>query len=152
MSCFSLALRLLAVRDLTEHQLRTKLESRGHQASEIDQVLQRLKADGTLNDARLARSRARADAERGRKGPHRVRRELEAAGIAAPEAKAAVTEAFTDLDPAETLDALLEKRLRGSKRLDQAEYRRTYQYLLRRGFETSDVISALRKYSREDES
>ena len=149
MSCLTSALRLLTVRDLTEHQLRGKLESRAHHASEIDRVVHKLKADGTLDDRRLAQGRARAEAERGRKGPHRVRRELEEAGVDASLAKAAVKEAFAEIDPGETLGALLEKRLRGSKHLDQSEYRRTYQYLLRRGFEAGDVISALKKYGAD---
>lgn len=146
MSCLTLALRLLALRDLTEHQLRTRLEARHHASVDIGQVIDKLKADGTLNDERLARTRARAEAERGRKGPHRVRRELEEAGVAAAVAKTAAQEAFADLDPADMLDALLKKRLQG-KPLDPPAQRRTYQYLLRRGFEASDVISALRKYS-----
>ncbi|MBI3263408.1 MAG: regulatory protein RecX [Acidobacteria bacterium] len=146
MSCLSSALRLLGIRDLTEHQLRTKLESRGHQSSEINDVLERLKSEGTLSDQRLAGARARAEAERGRKGPHRVRRELEDAGITASLAKAAVKEAFEAVDPAETLAALIERRLQGVRRLDQAAYRRTYRFLLRRGFEATDVIAALKKY------
>jgi len=145
LSCLASALRYLTLRDLTEHQLRTKLEAKQHPPDDIDQVIERLKADGTLNDQRLAGRRAKAEAERGRKGPHRVRRELEAAGVTASIAKAAVAEAFAEIEPTDALGALLEKRLRGATRLDESQYRKTYQFLLRRGFDSADIVAALRK-------
>lgn len=148
MSCLGTALRLLAIRDLTEHQLRSKLEARQHDRADVDDVIARLRSDGMLNDERLARARAKAEAERGRKGPHRVRRELEAAGISSTIAKAAVKEAFAETDSVDALSALLEKRLRGAKTVDEAQYRKTYQFLVRRGFDSADIAAALRKYSR----
>ncbi|MBI4477520.1 MAG: regulatory protein RecX [Acidobacteria bacterium] len=147
-SCLSDALRLLSIRDLTEHQLRMKLEARGHPSTEIQDVIERLQSDHTLNDERLAHARARREAERGRKGPHRVRRELEEAGVTASLARAAVTAAFGEADAGQTLNGLLQKRLRGLTALNQTEYRRVYQYLLRRGFDGADIVSALRRYQR----
>lgn len=145
MSLLTTALRLLAARELTEQQLRARLARKGFAPDAIDACLNRLRSDGLLDDRRFAFARARAAAAEGRKGPHRVRRELEGAGIPATLAKAAVREAFGTVDPLVQIDRVVDRRLRGRLLRTDADYRRLYQYLLRQGFEASDIMTVLRR-------
>ena len=54
MDAFTVALTLLSARELSETQLRTRLKRRQIDADDIDAAVSRLKADGTLNDRRVA--------------------------------------------------------------------------------------------------
>ncbi len=74
------ALRLLTRREHSVLELRQKLQRKGYEAEQVDPVLERLVAEGLLNEHRFAESFTRLRVERGL-GPHRIRRELRERGI-----------------------------------------------------------------------
>ncbi|MDE3154691.1 MAG: RecX family transcriptional regulator, partial [Acidobacteriota bacterium] len=61
-------LRLLVRRELSEHQARERLEQRAFPPESIDEALAALKAERALDDARVARARARTELELRRRG------------------------------------------------------------------------------------
>jgi len=138
-------LAMLARRELSEAQVRRRLARRGFDADEVDRAIDRLRQERALDDARTAAAIARTQvAIRGR-GRLRVRREIEAAGIAASVAERAVDELFQDIDPQSLLDAALSRRLRGAATIDdEATFRRLYRYLVTQGFDSERVLQALR--------
>jgi regulatory protein len=143
------ALKMLAGRELSEAQVRQRLARRGHDQESIDTAIARLKADGGLDDARAAGAIARSQTTLKKRGKLRVRREIEAAGIAPFIARSAVDEAFAGLDIEALLSAALDRRLRAGARIaDDKEFQRLYRYLLAQGFEADQVVAALRKRSR----
>ena len=141
-------LRLLAGRELSEAQLRTRLERREFESGDVDAAVQRLRQEGALDELRTARACARTEAHVKRHGRLRVLRQVQALGISRGIAQQAVAEVFADLDENELLARVLEKRLRGNVSLDNATARRVQRYLLTQGFEAPRVNAALRQRLR----
>jgi regulatory protein len=140
------ALRLLARRELSEAQVRQRLARRQHDAAAIDDAVARLKDARSLDDDRAAAAIARTEvAVRGR-GRSRVRRQIEAAGIAPAVAARAVDAAFAEVDDEALLQNAIGRRLRGRPHIaDDREMQRLYRYLVGQGFESDRVLSALRR-------
>ena len=141
------ALRLLSVRPLTCTELRKRLSSRGHPEDEIDEALERLRVEGYLDDAGLARHYIAVRAERRGHGRNRLVRELRGRGVSEGVAVTAWEQVVADgeIDPAALLSREVERRVgREGGRLEQAAYRRVYNTLLRAGFEASEIVSELR--------
>ena len=144
-SPYAEALRLLSRRELSEAQLRQRLARRGHEPESIDTVIARLKADRSIDDARVAEVIARSETSLRKRGPHRVRRRIEAAGIASATAKAAVDAAFRDIDDGALMAAALDKRLRGRTTIaDEREFQRLYRFMIGQGFDSDRVLALLR--------
>jgi regulatory protein len=137
-------LRMLARRELSEAQVRVRLERRQFEDEEIDTAVARLRREGALDDRRTAVACARTEAHVKRHGRLRALRQLEALGIARTVARAAVAEVFADVDEDSLLARALDRRLRPGARLDRAAVRRVQRYLLTQGFEASQVNAALR--------
>ena len=140
------ALRLLASRELSEAQLRQRLARRGHDPEAIDDVVTRLKANRSLDDARVAGVIARTETGIRKRGQLRVRRRIEAAGISRSIAQRAVDETFRDLDQDALMAAALDKRLRGRTAIaDDREFQRLYRFMVGQGFEPDRVLTLLRR-------
>ena len=76
------ALKMLARRELSEAQIRQRLQRRGHALDEIDSAIERLKSERAIDDARVAGAIARTETSLKRRGRLRVAQELARAGIA----------------------------------------------------------------------
>lgn len=90
------ALALLARRDLSEGEVRTRLVRRGHDAEDVEGALARLRERRYLDDEALARSVASRRAEQRLQGPHRVRAHLRQRLIPEPMIDAAIRAAFPE--------------------------------------------------------
>lgn len=135
---------MLARRELSEAQIRQRLARRAHDAADIDAAIDRLKANRSLDDERVAGAIARLETGIRKRGRRRVTRQIEAAGISPDIAQRAVDEVFGALDQDELLAASLRKRLRGRERIaDEREYARLYRYLLTQGFDGDRIRRAL---------
>ena len=138
---------MLARRELSEAQLRQRLARRQHDPDAIDEAVARLKTSRSLDDERTAAAIARTELTVRRRGRHRVRRQIEAAGIAAAVALRAVDEAFAEVDDDARLAAAIDRRLHGRTTIaDDRELQRLYRYLLGQGFDSDKVIAALRRH------
>ena len=138
-------LKLLARRELSEAEVRRRLERRGHDADAIDAAVARLLEEHAIDDRRVAEAIARTESSVRRRGRLRVQRRIESAGIAGAVARRAVDEVFADIDPDALLASSLAKRLGGRDEVaGEAEFRRLYRYLIGQGFEPDRVVNALR--------
>jgi regulatory protein len=138
-------LRWLARRELSETQVRTRLERREFDANEIEAAIARLRQEGALNDSRTALACARTEALVKRHGRLRVLRQLNSLGIAREVAGAAVAEVFGDLDEDALIQQAISRRLRHDQSLeDPATIRRVHRFLLSQGFDASRVHAAMR--------
>jgi len=139
---------MLARRELSEAQVRQRLARRGHDEDAINSAVARLIEERAIDDERVAAAIARTETSVRRRGRLRVRRQIEHAGIAAPTARRAVDEVFGDIDNDAHLQASLAKRLRGRETLaDDKEFQRLYRYLVGQGFESDQVVRALKARS-----
>ena len=141
-------LKMLARRELSEAQIRQRLERREHDPDAIDAAISRLREERAIDDARVAGVIARTETSIKRRGKLRVRRQIEQAGILPATARQAVDEVFGAMDEEALLDAALGKRLRGREKIaDDAEFRRLFRYLIGQGFEPERVMALLKKRS-----
>lgn len=140
-------LKILGRRELSEAQVRERLARKGHEETEVEAAVERLRAERAIDDARVAEAIAHTETTVRRHGKLRVRRQIEQAGIAPAIARNAIDTVFDAIDDDTLMDAALRKRLHGRDRIaDEAEFRRLFRYLVGQGFEPDRVMTALRKH------
>ena len=147
------ALKMLARRELSEAQVRTRLARREFESGAIDQAVARLQAARALDDRRTALACARTEAHVKRHGRLRALRTVEALGIDRGVARTAVAEVFDEVDEDALIAQALDRKLRPPTRkasarqrgaAEAAEARRLYRYLLAQGFDAGRVHAAIR--------
>jgi regulatory protein len=138
------ALKMLARRELSEAQVRQRLSRRGYDEPEIETAIERLKADRSLDDARVAAAIARTEVSLKHRGKRRVVQQIQQAGISRSAARRAADETFEDLNEDTLLASALNRRLKSDRTIaDDREFQRLYRYLIRQGFDADDVLKAL---------
>ena len=143
-------LRMLARRELSEAQVRQRLQRRQHTPEEIEAAVERLRGERAIDDRRVAEAIARTQTVVKRRGKLRVRRQIEHAGISPALARRVTDEIFEALDPEALIGAALAKRLRGREVIaDDAEFNRLFRYLIGQGFEPERVLALLRNHKRQ---
>jgi regulatory protein len=143
---FTVALKLLSIRELSETQLRSRLTRRKLDPDDIDTAITRLRSDGTLNDRRVALALARMESAIKHRGRARVIQKVRQAGIDGDIAADAVREVFEDVDENALLDRALERRLRGKspRDLDERGRARVVRALAAQGFSLERILKKLR--------
>jgi len=139
------ALRHLARREHTRHELAIKLAPHAESEAEVEQVLEDFTQRGWLSEQRAAEQIVRARS--GRYGPARIRRDLEAKGV--PAEAAAVVLAAVKEGELETARAVWKKKFRMLP-ANAAERAKQARFLLGRGF-GSEVIVKLFRGVNDDE-
>jgi len=139
------ALSILLYRMRSEKELYDKLAEKGFSEEECADALEYVKHYGYVNDAEYARQYVYSRGSE--KGRHALKRELHDKGIA----DELIEEALEELpESSEVLMRLLVKKYGEPHMIDEKEYRRAYSFLMRRGFGTSSVMSALNRYRAEE--
>lgn len=137
-------LKLLARRELSEAQVRQRLARKGHEPDAVDDAVARLLAERAIDDARVAEAIARTEITVRRRGKHRVRLQIERAGIGKAATRVAIDDVFALIDPDAQIEASLQKRLRGRTTIaDDREFQRLFRYLIAQGFEADHVMTVL---------
>jgi len=138
---------LLGRRELSEAQLRARLTRRGCDPDAVEQAVDRLKQDHTLDDGRVARAAARLEATIRGRGPARVRQRLGAMGLGRDVVQQAVADVFAEMDASALLDAAIERRLRGRALgdLDDRARARLVRGLVGQGFSLGEVLGRIRE-------
>ena len=147
---YSLCLKWLALRELSEFQVRQRLQARHVPPDVIQDILERLQGSGALDDRRTARAVARTNVVVKRHGRNRILRQLESIGIDPHLARRTVNEVFEEIDERALMERALTARIgrRGRTISNPSEYRRLFAFLIRQGFETSAVSELLRARAR----
>jgi len=70
------AMRLLAIREHSQHELRRKLKQKGHEPEQIEQAIEQMVEQRLQSDERYIESFINSHRERGQ-GPKRIRMELQ---------------------------------------------------------------------------
>ena len=130
LEALDLAVRALSRRDLSRRRLSERLEKRGVAAREREGTLTTLAEAGIVDDARAARTRARALADRGW-GDAALEARLGADGFPEELVRAAVSELPPESERARAAAA------------GAGNSRKAWAYLARRGFSTDAIESAL---------
>jgi regulatory protein len=140
-SALETAYQALSRKDLSEREVRDRLEASGFSGEEIEQAIDRLERQGVLNDLRLARSLIGAASGRATVGAARLRARLESRGLAPEIVDAALEQSGGD--EVSLLDELLNGRYANR---DIAKKAQAGRFLLSRGFEEDAVRTALDRH------
>ena len=128
------AVKLLAVREHSRHELRRKLRGRRHDPGLIDCVLDDLERQQLLSDERFAEQYLEQRMRRGF-GPLRIRAELEQRGVAAPVIAAALEQAHPDWGG--LLVEAAARKFGEQPGFDRGDLARRGRFLEQRGFPVS---------------
>ncbi|MGE0040174.1 MAG: regulatory protein RecX [Vicinamibacterales bacterium] len=142
------ALHMLSRRELSVSQLRTRLLKREFAEAEVDEALGRLAAEGAVDDRRVARAAARLESAIRNRGRRRVLQRVQQLGVSPDVARAAVDEAFEEVDEAALLDRAIERRLKGiaPRDLDERGRARVVRAVVGQGFAFGAVLDRLRRW------
>ncbi|HEU4449611.1 MAG TPA: RecX family transcriptional regulator [Gaiellaceae bacterium] len=133
------AARTLARRDLSERRLRERLAARGVRPPAAERAVTALTSAGLVDDARLARSRVRALADRGW-GDEAIAARLEGEGFGRELLPPALAELAPEAERARALAAGARDRTRA------------WRLLARRGFAPESVEAALGRWTDAPEA
>ncbi len=151
-SCGRKALDLLSSRSHFERELERKLQKRGYDEIEIADTLERLRAEGFLDDRRTAGEFVRSRLARAPEGRRRLRAELVKRGVASE----IITETLdeeTDDDDRDLARQAAERWQRTRSRPGRAadlEKAALARHLAGRGFSQRAVYSVLDEMPRAD--
>ena len=142
------ALNLLGYRARSEAEIRDRLGRYGYAGETVEAVVGRLGELGYLDDAEFARLKAR---EKARKyGPRRVSLELRKSGVGEKLAQEVVEEEFAERSEVGEARSAAARRYNG--RGSDAEARRVYGFLVRRGYSAEVCAQVAREYREPPEA
>lgn len=136
------AMHLLEKQDRTERQLYDKLKENGYPEVCIESAISYVKRYHYIDDLRYASAYIRYRQEK--KSRQKLKLELQAKGIARDVIEEVLEEEYVSDDQKKILE-LLQKRRYSFENADTAEQRKNYQFLLRRGFQSSDILHVMRQ-------
>lgn len=136
------ALFLLERMDRTEQQLYEKLRQSGYPEVCVEDAVNYVKEFHYIDDLKYAKTYIRYQQQK--KSRQRLMMDLMKKGVARDLIEQALMEEFVS-DEREMIRTLLEKRHYDVNTTDRKEQQRMYQYLARRGFRSSDILSVMRQ-------
>ena len=148
-SAFDCALRVLALRDHSEAELRRKLKAKGYDEPEVTESVTRLQELGYLDDTRFARCFAESSIRNGRGYGARLRQELARRGVAGAIVQETLAELSEEFEETGVLASTMERRYPGfvPAAATDKEIRRIVAYLQRKGFTLGAILAALKTNS-----
>jgi regulatory protein len=142
------AFNLLGYRARSEAEVRERLGRCGYVEETVDGTIARLRELGYLDDEEFARLKAR---EKARKyGPRRVTAELRQSGVGKQLARGVVEEEFAERSEVGEARSAAARRYNG--RGSEAEARRVYGFLVRRGYSAEVCAQVAREYREPPEA
>lgn len=136
------ALFLLERMDRTEQQLYEKLRHSGYPEVCVQAAVEYVKQYHYIDDLKYAKNYVRCYQQKKSRG--RLKLDLMKKGVAGELIEQALEEEF-ESDEREKIKILLEKRRYDCNCEDRREQQRIYQYLMRRGYKSSDILAVMRQ-------
>ena len=140
-NAYEQAIGLLARREHSARELKTKLRGAGRTGEEAEQAIGRLREQRYQDDERFAASLARRRAAQGY-GPLRIQAELKSHGLGDAAIRIAI--AAADADWVASASAQLRRHAGSTPPADAAERAKRAAFLLRRGFDAATVRAVTR--------
>jgi regulatory protein len=136
---------MLARRPYSVAEMRRALQKKYPDSSQVPKAIARLRELHYLDDKKFAEHYASSLARNRAYGRYRIRRELKAKLVDYRQIEPALQQAFGETSEPELLEQTLEKKLRTLRLpLTRPRFHSLCQSLLRRGFNSGDIIKAVR--------
>jgi regulatory protein len=150
---WSFALRILTGRAYSIGDLREKLRRRAERVADIDEIIQRLKELGYLDDRRFAESFATARLSNERFGRVRVIQDLRQRRVAPALAEKTVGKVYEEVDEQALIEEWIRRKYRMTPRdglfQEEKDLAAAYRRLLRAGFRTGEIVRALKRFAKD---
>ena len=138
------ALRLLALRDRSEEELRTKLRHKGYAHDAIEELLDAYKRLGYINDEAFTERQVKYLACEKLYGNYRIERKLREKGLTRDQIQQALAKVRQEFSEAEALKTRLAKKRTGREmNNDPGDRRRLAQSLMRQGFHPELIFETI---------
>lgn len=145
------AIRALMRRAYSVHEMKQHLARRCDSDELVKLVVELLKQEGHLDDARYAQQFARQRTKIRRQGKYRIARDLRARGVPDRHIEAALAESSAETDEASVVRQRLQRKLRAFKGdISDNKMASMYRSLLRAGFSADVVRRELKSLTREE--
>lgn len=139
------SLKLLSATSKSCAELAKRLTEKGYPKELIDEVLGKLQKQGLINDRRLADSVSLKFQDAKPSGKRKIAIELKRRGISSQTAE----QVLAELSPEEELQRAIlvgNKKAEQLKRLNKKDLqKKTFDFLMRRGFDSATTFKALKK-------
>ena len=146
LGAYDRALNMLAFQARSARDLRRRLVQKGEDPAHVDTAIERLVANGLLDDASFARQFARSRVAGQGASKRRLQQDLFKRGVGREVADEAIAEVLTDegIDEGEVVERVARKKARSLAKLDApTRRRRLYAFLARRGYEADAIRRAM---------
>ena len=146
LGAYDRALNMLAFQARSARDLRRRLVQKGEAPAHVDAAIERLVANGLLDDASFARQFARSRVAGQGASKRRLQQDLFKRGVERAVADEAIAEVLTDegVDEGEVVERVARKKARSLSKLDApTRRRRLYSFLARRGYEADAIRRAM---------
>ena len=146
LGAYDRGLKMLAFQARSSRELKRRLVQKGELAEHAERAVERLVANGLLDDADYARQVARSKALGQGASKRRLQQELFKRGVEHGVADAAIGAVMSDegIDEGEIVERFARKKLRSLAGLDEAtRRRRLFAFLARRGYDSDAIRSAM---------
>lgn len=148
---YDAAVKILMRRAHSISEMKKALARRCEDAKLVRSVIDRLKREKLIDDARYARQFARHRTEARKQGQFRIARELRARGVPDQHIEAALKDAAEETDPAAMVRERIERKLRLFRgELDEKKLASLYRSLIGAGFPADLIRRELQRITHED--
>lgn len=148
---YDAAIKILMRRAHSVHEMKKALVRRCEDDKIVRGVVDRLKRENLLDDARYAKQFTRLRTETRKQGEFRIARDLRARGIPDRHIEAAIEDAAPGSDPAAIIRQRIERKLRLFRgEIDERKMASLYRSLIGAGFPSDLIRKELHRITHEE--
>ena len=148
---YEAAIKMLLRRAHSVSEMKKALARRCEVEKMVKSVVERLKRENLIDDARFARQFTRHRAVSRKQGEFRIARELRARGVPDQHIEAALKDTAEESDPAAVVRQRIERKLRMYRgEIDEKKMASLYRSLVGAGFPTELIRRELKRLTKEE--
>ena len=148
---YDAAIKILMRRAHSISEMKKALARRCENEKLVRSVVDRLKRENLIDDARYAQQFARFRTESRKQGQFRIARDLRARGVPDRHIESALKEAAEDSDPAAMIRQRIERKLRLTRgEIDERKLASLYRSLLGAGFPVDLIRKEIHRITHEE--
>jgi regulatory protein len=148
---YEASIKILMRRAHSVHEMKKALARRCEDEKIVKSVVERLKRENLIDDARYAKQFTRHRTATRKQGEFRIARELRARGVPDKHIETALTESAETSDPALLVRSRIERKLRLYRgEIDEKKMASLYRSLIGAGFPSDLVRKELHRLTKEE--
>jgi regulatory protein len=148
---YDAAIKVLMRRAHSVHEMKKALARRCEDERIVKSVVERLKRENLLDDARYARQFTRLRTESRKQGEFRIARDLRARGVPDRHIETAIKEVASTADTAAIIRQRIERKLRLFRgEIDEKKMASLYRSLIGAGFPSDLIRKELHRLTKEE--